>query len=85
MPEGDEEEVAGADRVEVIPGVGEVVCEEDCGGGGGEKSHYEKTRGDYADISWHTKSPDGYVTPLGVYPRNTFTPSIFPLSPRTAE
>ncbi len=34
VPEGDEEEVAGADRVEVEPGVGEVVCEDDVGGGG---------------------------------------------------
>jgi len=34
VPEGDEEEVAGADRVEVEAGVGEVVCEEEVGGGG---------------------------------------------------
>ena len=29
VTEGDCEEVAGADRVEVEPGVGEVVCEDD--------------------------------------------------------
>ena len=35
MPEGDEEKVAGAHRIEVIPGVGEIVCEDDGGGAGG--------------------------------------------------
>jgi len=33
VPEGDEEQVAGAHRIEVIAGVGEIVCEEDGGGG----------------------------------------------------
>ncbi len=34
VPERNEKKVAGAHRIEIIPGVGEVVSEEDIGGGG---------------------------------------------------
>jgi hypothetical protein len=35
MPEGDDEQVAGAHRIEVEPGIREIIFENDIGGAGG--------------------------------------------------